>query len=107
MGPKLLTRISKKTGISYSLRALPVGGFVAMEGEDEDSPDENAFRNKSVWQRIIITAAGAAMNIVVGMLVMLILVSTMKILPSTTIGAFVPDEDGVCYAEAGGLRLGD
>ena len=107
MGPKLLTRVSKKTGISYSLRALPVGGFVAMEGEDEDSPDENAFRNKPVWQRIIITAAGAAMNIVVGMLVMLILVSTMKILPSTTIGAFVPDEDGVCYAEAGGLRLGD
>ncbi len=107
MGPKLLTRVSKKTGISYSLRALPVGGFVAMEGEDDDSPDENAFRKKPVWQRILITAAGAAMNILVGMLVMLILVSTMKVLPSTTIGAFVPDEDGVCYAESGGLRLGD
>lgn len=107
MGPKLFTKTSKKTGIAYSLRALPIGGYVAMEGEDEDSPDENAFRNKPVWQRIIVTAAGAGMNILVGMLVMLLLVSTMKVLPSTTIGAFAPDENGVCYAEAAGLRIGD
>ena len=107
MGPKLFTKVSKKNGIAYSLRALPIGGFVAMEGEDEDSADENAFRSKPVWQRIVITAAGAAMNILVGMLVMLILVSTMKILPSNVIGAFAPDENGVCYAESAGLRIGD
>ena len=107
MGPKLFTKVSKKTGIAYSLRALPIGGFVSMEGEDEDSPDENAFRKKPVWQRMIITASGAAMNLLVGVLVMTILVSTLDILPSNQIGAFVPDENGVCYTEAAGLEIGD
>ena len=46
MGPKLFTKVSKKNGISYSLRALPIGGYVAMEGEDEESDDKNAFLRK-------------------------------------------------------------
>ena len=48
MGPKILSRVSKKSGIRYSIRALPLGGFVSMAGEDEESEDENAFCNKSV-----------------------------------------------------------
>ena len=36
MGPKLISRTSKKTGIAYSLRAIPIGGFVSMDGEDEE-----------------------------------------------------------------------
>ena len=47
------------------------------------------------------------MNILVGILVMGILVSAMDVLPSNVIGAFVPDENGVCYAESSGLRIGD
>jgi len=43
MGPKILSRTSKKTGIVYSLRLLPFGGFVSMAGEDEECNDENAF----------------------------------------------------------------
>ena len=58
MGPTLVSKKSKKSGIKYSLRALPIGGFVSMEGEDSESQDENAFTNKPVWQRIIITCAG-------------------------------------------------
>ncbi|MBR6917886.1 MAG: site-2 protease family protein, partial [Clostridia bacterium] len=46
MGPKLVSRTSKKTGITYSLRAFPIGGFVNMVGEDEASDDENAFYKK-------------------------------------------------------------
>lgn len=107
MGPKLLQKVSKKTGIAYSLRAFPVGGFVSMEGEDADSADDNAFRKKPVWQRIIITAAGAAMNLLVGVLVMGILMAAEPMLPSTTISAFVYDENGVCYSESEGLMLGD
>lgn len=107
MGPKLFTHNSKKTGISYSIRALPIGGFVAMEGEDEESDDVNAFHKKPVWQRIIVTAAGAFMNIVVGIIAMSILVATQDILPSNTIGAFAYDENGVCYAEAAGFEIGD
>ena len=75
MGPKLVSRISLKTGIRYSLRALPIGGYVSMAGEDEESDDPGALCSKPVWQRIIITAAGAAMNLLVGFLVMTILVS--------------------------------
>jgi len=84
-GPKLLSRTSEKTGIAYSLRAIPFGGFVAMVGEDEDSDDPNAFHKKPVWQRFIITAAGASVNLLAGILVMSILVATSPSLPSTVI----------------------
>ena len=108
MGPKILSRKSKKTGIAYSLRLFPIGGYVAMEGEDESSDDENAFYKKPVWQRIIITAAGAFMNIVVGILVMGILVAASKTpLPSCTVAEFSYDENGVCYSESAGLMLDD
>lgn len=105
MGPKLLTKTSKKTGIAYSLRLIPMGGFVSMEGEDEDSADPNAFTKKPVWQRILITAAGAFMNIVVGIIVMAVLVSTQKTLPSTTISQFQDTEAMASYNA--GLRVGD
>ncbi len=108
MGPKLFSHCSNKTGIRYSLRALPVGGFVSMVGEDEESEDENAFHRKPVWQRIIVTAAGAFMNLAIGVLVMSLLVMTQDILPSTQIGAFVPHEDGTPnYTQAAGFQIGD
>lgn len=108
MGPRLFTHKSKKSGIAYSLRALPIGGFVSMVGEDEESEDENAFNRKPVWQRIIITAAGAAMNIVIGIIVMSILVAAQPILPSNVIGAFAETADGEPnYAKAAGFEIGD
>ena len=103
MGPKILTRKSKKSGIDYSLRLFPVGGFVSMEGEDEESDDPNAFNKKPVWQRIIIVAAGAATNIIVGILVMSILVFSSEYLLSTQVG--LVEEDSASY-EAG-LRDND
>lgn len=105
MGPKLFTKVSRKTGIAYSLRALPVGGFVSMVGEDEESEDENAFHRKPVWQRIIITIAGAAMNVIVGILVMSILVMTQETLASTTIAQFRETETVSTYEY--GLREED
>lgn len=104
MGPKILSKKSAKTGIVYSLRLLPIGGFVKMTGEDDESEDENAFCNKSVWKRIIITVAGAATNIVAGILVMSIFVATSAHLASTTIGKFT--DDGTFSAETG-INVGD
>ena len=75
MGPKLISYESKKTGIEYSISMLPIGGYVAMVGEDEDSDDPNAFNKKPAWQRFIITAAGATVNILAGFLAMIIIVS--------------------------------
>ena len=70
MGPAILKKQGKKT--LYSLRVLPIGGYCAMEGETEDSDDENSFRSKSVPKRILICAAGAAMNIILGFILMLV-----------------------------------
>ena len=59
---------------AFSIRALPIGGYVSMAGEDEASTDVNAFCNKPVWQRFIITVAGPVMNILLGFLCMFSLV---------------------------------
>ncbi len=94
MGPKLISKTSAKTGITYSLRAFPIGGFVSMVGEDEESDDPNALNKKPVWQRIIIVAAGAVTNLVVGFLVMAVLVFSADALGSNTVSI---KEDTVSY----------
>ena len=48
MGPTLFK--FKKGETKYALRLLPIGGFVSMEGEDEESENERAFCNKPTWQ---------------------------------------------------------
>ena len=105
MGPKLVSKKSKKSGISYSLRAFPIGGFVSMAGEDEESDDPNALNKKPVWQRMIIVAAGGVVNLVAGILVMFILVfsSTSMGLGSTTVAEF---RDGA-LSQSSGLKSGD
>ena len=50
-----------------------------MAGEDEESDDPNAFHKKPAWQRFIITAAGATVNIVAGFLAMIIIVACSDI----------------------------
>ena len=108
MGPKIFSHKSKKSGIVYSLRALPFGGFVAMAGEDSETEDPNAFYKKSPLKRIIITAAGAAVNILVGIIVMTVIVASMEIYGSTKIYEFVPVEaDGYVSSEEQGLRTDD
>ncbi len=85
MGPKLFSRVSKKTGIRYSLRLIPFGGYVSMEGEDDDSQDERAFCNKATWKRMIITAAGAMMNLLLGLILMTGYVSTYPMYGTTVL----------------------
>ena len=88
MGPKLISWKSKKYDTDYSLRAFPIGGFVSMAGEDEESDDEGSLRKKKVWQKIIITAAGSVFNLVLGLLVMLLVVASSKNIGSTTVEYF-------------------
>ena len=91
MGPKLISKTSKKNGTAYSLRLFPIGGYVSMEGENEASEDMNAFGNKAVWKRLIITVAGAFMNVLLGIVLMFILVFGTKSLASNTIAEFRED----------------
>ena len=64
MGPRLLSFRRGET--VYALRLVPIGGFVQMEGEDEESSSPGAFGKKKVWQRILVVTAGAAMNVLLG-----------------------------------------
>ncbi len=104
MGPKILARKSKKHGTVYAIRLFPIGGFVSMVGEDEESEDENAFGRKPVWQRMIITAAGSATNILIGLLAaFVLLLSANQALLSTKVAAF---REGATSVQSG-LRVDD
>lgn len=71
MGPSIFKTQRGET--TYSLRLLPIGGYVSMEGEDDESHNERAFCNKSIGKRVVVIAAGAVMNLVLGYLIMLTL----------------------------------
>ncbi len=86
MGPKLIK--FKKGETLYSLRLFPIGGFCAMEGEDIESDDKRAFGNKKVWQRMIIVVAGAVMNIILGLVLMMITLAPNKYFASSTVAVF-------------------
>ena len=105
MGPAIFGWTSKKTGIRYGLRLLPVGGYVSMVGEDEESDREDAFGNKSVWKRILIVTAGPIMNLLLGFFAMLILVVSTAPLGGTTI--VYPDDGTVHVSDAAGLDSED
>lgn len=100
MGPKLLS--FKKGETVYSLRLIPMGGFVKMEGEEESSDDPRAFHRQKIWKRAIVIAAGAFMNIV-----------TAFILASIVIGSYgfytnkVTDFDEGSPLQAAGMEPGD
>ncbi|NLK39337.1 MAG: RIP metalloprotease RseP [Clostridiales bacterium] len=107
MGPKVLSFVSKKTGIRYSIRLLPVGGYVNMAGEDEESEDPNALNKKPAWQRFIIIASGSLMNLFCGILVMFLLVCSTPIVPSATIHSYPIREGTTVSSEDSGLMPGD
>lgn len=88
MGKKLVSYTSKKSGIMYALRLFPVGGYVSMVGEDEETDDPNALNKKPAWQRLIILAAGATMNIVLGIILMLLLTTFALNIYGTTVTNF-------------------
>ena len=102
MGPKIFSWKSKKYDTQYALRAFPIGGFVSMVGEDEASEDENAFCNKSVWKRMLIIIAGAAMNLLLGFVLMMTVVLLQGPIGSTTVAEF--NENATSSSQ---LQVGD
>ena len=71
MGPALYKKQRGET--LYALRALPIGGYCAMEGEEEDTGDPRAFQNKPAWRKVIILVAGSVMNFLAGLVILLLL----------------------------------
>lgn len=86
MGPTVLSH-KAKSGTYFRLRLLPIGGFVSMVGEDEESdPDDPAaLYNKSKLQRLFVFSAGALTNIITGFMAMFIFVSLQPAFPDTTV----------------------
>ena len=125
MGPALWRKIYK--GTQYSLRALPVGGYVALEGEESpesqqaeaarderEAEDENPvppeqrtgipLNEAPVWQRVLVMVAGAFMNFVLGFVVLVILIAAQnEPITSKTIYAI---QDGALCGQTG-LQAGD
>ena len=102
MGPKIISK-KGKDGVEYALRALPIGGFVAMVGEEEDSDDPNAFNKKPAWQRFIIVVFGALMNIFVAIVIMTILTVCTPRFGSTIVAEFNQNST----SQNSGLKIND
>lgn len=76
MGPALWKKQIGET--LYSVRLVPIGGYCAMEGEDEDSDNPRSFQKAAWWKRLIILVAGAAMNFIIGVLLMIVVYLPVK-----------------------------
>ncbi len=103
MGPAIWKKQKGET--LYALRCIPIGGYCAMEGEDGDSDDSRAFGKAKVWKRIVILVAGAAMNFILGFLMMLLFVSlhfNQGVLPTSAVTGIV---EGRPFAQQ--VQVGD
>lgn len=101
MGPKIFSFGKGET--KYSLRIFPIGGFCAMEGEDEESPEPRAFNNAKVWKRMIVVIAGAVMNIILGFVLMFVVVVQQDSYSSTEVQSF----PATSFSSCTGLQSGD
>lgn len=101
MGPTIFKKKGKET--VYALRLLPFGGFVSMEGEEEESESDRAFCNQKTWKRMIIIAAGATFNLILGFVVCICLVSSEELVGTNTILQFY---EGAVSSQSG-LAAGD
>lgn len=102
MGPALFKKQKGET--VYALRILPIGGFCAMAGEDEESDDPRAFTNQGFWKKFVILCAGSFMNIVLGIVLILIMYAGAQAFVTPTIDHFM---DGCPYEGTEAMQAGD
>lgn len=100
MGPAILKKQGKET--LYAIRLLPIGGYVALEGEEDESDDPRSFSNSHPLRRISVLLAGAFMNFFLAISLGIFVFSTIG-QQTTTIDSFV---EGSTAQEAG-LISGD
>ena len=99
MGPTLFKFTKGET--KYALRLFPIGGFVSMEGEDEESDNERAFCKKPAWQRFIIIAAGGVVNLIMGVILVAIMLSQTNLIGLPQIHSFEENSVSSQYLQAG------
>ena len=101
MGPKLFS--FKKGDTTYSLRLILFGGYCSMEGENEDSENKGSFSNKKVGARIFVVVAGALMNLLLGLIIMLGIICSQNLVGTPTVAKF----DDTAVSPSYGLQAGD
>ena len=115
-GPKLFKRTSKRTGEKFSIRLLPLGGFCAFDGEDEDGLNPDSFNNKAPWKRIIVLISGPLMNYLLALLLIIIslfafgqmLFKVGSVVPAaeeTYIEYSLKEGDMICNVDGRGIYL--
>jgi len=102
MGPAIFKKQVGET--LYSIRCIPIGGYCAMEGENEDTDDPGSFQKAAWWKRLIILVAGSFMNFVAGFLIMAIVFAPAKQFVTPRIDMV---ETGCTVVREGGLQVGD
>lgn len=102
MGPAFWSRTRGET--QYSLRVFPIGGYCAMEGEDEETGDPRAFSVQAWWKKLIILAAGSFMNFLLGLVIVLALYSGVTAVNVPVVTQFL---DGFALEGEQGLMVGD
>ncbi len=104
MGPAIWKRQGRRETL-YSIRAIPMGGFCQLEGEDEESDSPGAFNNKKPVPRMVILAAGVLMNLLLGFVIVLGLMTTNAIvnegLPSTIVESVNPKASAARFLQPG------
>lgn len=100
-GPKLFSIRGKET--KYSFKLVPLGGYCAMEGEDDTSSDGRAFCNKKPWRRFLIVVMGAVFNLLLGLFIVAIILAPSKAFTTTQIAEFSDN----AMSESTGLRVDD
>ena len=110
MGPKIKTWQGKIN--AFSIRALPIGGYVRMAGEpgeDDDVEsmvaciDRKPLGEVNIFKRMLIVLAGPVMNILLAFAIMLVLVSTSQAIGSTQVAELMENNESGKY----GLQAGD
>ena len=101
MGPRLCGFAKGET--EYNLRALPIGGYVSMEGEDEESDDDRSFMKAPPLRRMGIIVAGAVMNFILGFIILFCLTLNEDLVATRTIHSFTEDS----VTQGSGLMVGD
>ena len=102
MGPCLWHRETDET--QYSIRLLPIGGFCALEGQDEDSGDRRSFNRQSFWKKFVILSAGSFMNLLAGMIIIAMLFAGASGFYVDQISGF---SEGFPLEGESGLMVGD
>ena len=102
MGPAIYKKQIGQT--LYSIRCIPIGGYCAMEGEDVDTDNPRSFQKAAWWKRLIILAAGAAMNFLIGALIYGLLILPTQQVVAPQIRSF---DDCCIFNGEDGLQIGD